>query len=95
MGTVRYASRLPRDYKREKPGPHGKRVDAELLETVSMLAKDEPCRHGLSITRLKASRSITAIAGLPSIYCRASSPTSLPRLGVPHPLARSQPGVAP
>ena len=25
-GAVRYASRLPRDYKREKPGPHGKRA---------------------------------------------------------------------
>ena len=27
-------------------------------------------------------------------YCFASSPTSLPRLGVPHPLARSHPVVA-
>jgi SAM-dependent methyltransferase len=28
--------RFRRDYKREKPGPHGKRLDAELLETVTM-----------------------------------------------------------
>jgi hypothetical protein len=29
-GAVRYASRLPRDYKREKSGRHGKRIYAEL-----------------------------------------------------------------
>jgi mRNA interferase YafQ len=39
---VRYTSRFRRDYKREQSGRHGKRLDAELLETVSMLAKDEP-----------------------------------------------------
>jgi mRNA interferase YafQ len=31
-----------RDYKREKSGRHGKRLDVELLETVTILAKDEP-----------------------------------------------------
>src|SRR5262249_53286499 len=29
-GAVRYASCLPRDYKREKSERHGKRIDAEL-----------------------------------------------------------------
>ena len=42
MRTVRYTSRFRHDYKREKSGRHGKRLDAELLETVTMLAKDEP-----------------------------------------------------
>ena len=42
MRTVKYTSRFRRDYKREKSGRHGKRLDAELLETVTMLAKDEP-----------------------------------------------------
>jgi mRNA interferase YafQ len=42
MRTVRYTSRFRRDYKREKSGRHGKRLDGELTETVTMLANDEP-----------------------------------------------------
>jgi mRNA interferase YafQ len=42
MRTVKYTSRFRRDYRREKSGRHGKRLDADLLETVTMLAKDEP-----------------------------------------------------
>ena len=42
MRTVKHTSRFRRDYKREKSGRHGKRLDAELLEAVTMLAKDEP-----------------------------------------------------
>ena len=42
MQTVRYTGRFRRDYKREKSGRHGKRLDAELLQTVTMLAKNEP-----------------------------------------------------
>jgi mRNA interferase YafQ len=42
MRSVKHTSRFRRDYKREKSGRHGKRLDAELLETVTMLAKDEP-----------------------------------------------------
>ena len=42
MRTVKHTSRFRRDYKREKSGRHGKRLDAELLETVAMLAKDKP-----------------------------------------------------
>jgi len=42
MRTVRYTSHFRRDYRREKSGRHGRRLDAELLETVTMLAKDEP-----------------------------------------------------
>ena len=42
MRTVKHTGRFRRDYKREKSGWHGKRIDAELLETVAMLAKDEP-----------------------------------------------------
>jgi hypothetical protein len=41
MRTVKHTSRFRRDYKREKSGRRGKRLDAELLETVAMLAKDE------------------------------------------------------
>ena len=42
MRNVKFTSRFRRDYKREKSGRHGKHLDAELLETVIMLAKDEP-----------------------------------------------------
>jgi len=42
MRIVRYTSRFRRDYKREKSGRRGGRLDAELMETVNMLAKDEP-----------------------------------------------------
>ncbi len=41
MRIVRYTGRFPRDYKREKSGWHGKQLDAELLETVTMLAEDK------------------------------------------------------
>ena len=42
MRIVRYTSRFRRDYKREKSRRQAKRLDADLLETVTMLAKDEP-----------------------------------------------------
>lgn len=42
MRIVKYTSRFRRIYKREQSGRHGKRLDAELLETVTMLSKDEP-----------------------------------------------------
>jgi hypothetical protein len=47
--------------KRKKSGRHGKRIDAELIETVTMLAKDEPLPRRISITRTAASVSMTAI----------------------------------
>jgi mRNA interferase YafQ len=42
MRTVRYTSRFRRDYRRERSGRHKKGLDVELLETVNMLAADEP-----------------------------------------------------
>ena len=42
MRTVRYTNHFRRDYRREQSGRRGKRLDAELLETVNMLANDEP-----------------------------------------------------
>ena len=41
MRIVKYTSRFRRDYKREKSGRYSKRLDADLLEAVTMLAKDE------------------------------------------------------
>jgi mRNA interferase YafQ len=45
MRIVKYTSRFRRDYKREKSGQHGKRLDSMLLETVNMLAGDEAMPH--------------------------------------------------
>jgi hypothetical protein len=61
MRTVKHTSRFRRDYKREKFGRHGKRLDAELLETVTMLATNR-CPGDISITHLAASGAITATA---------------------------------
>ena len=42
MRTVRYTGRFKRDYKREKAGRRNRRLDAELLEAVTVLAGDQP-----------------------------------------------------
>lgn len=42
MRTVKYASRFKRDYRREKSGHHGRRLDALLMEVVDLLASDKP-----------------------------------------------------
>jgi len=41
MREIKYTARFKRDYKREKSGQHGKKLDALLLDTVNMLAADE------------------------------------------------------
>ena len=41
MRIVKYTNRFRRDYKREKAGRYGRRLDTELLAVVTMLAKDE------------------------------------------------------
>jgi hypothetical protein len=62
MRTVKYTSRFRRDDKRQRSGQHSKRLDAMLLETVCILADDEPCRAAMSITRSAANGKITATA---------------------------------
>ena len=42
MRTVKYTSRFKRDYRREKSGVLGKKLDALLMEVVNMLAVDKP-----------------------------------------------------
>jgi len=42
MRTVKYTSRFKRDYRREKSGRHGKKMDALLMEVVNLLAADAP-----------------------------------------------------
>jgi mRNA interferase YafQ len=40
MREIRYTTRFQRDYKREKSGRHGKKLNALLMEVVSLLAAD-------------------------------------------------------
>jgi mRNA interferase YafQ len=42
MRTIRRTNQFKRDYKREKAGSHGRRLDDLLLEVVGMLAADQP-----------------------------------------------------
>ncbi len=42
MRIVSYTTRFRRDYKREKSGRHSERLDAHLLEAITMLANDQP-----------------------------------------------------
>jgi mRNA interferase YafQ len=47
MRTVKYTARFKRDYRREKSGVLGKKLDRLLLDTVNLLAADEalPARY--------------------------------------------------
>ena len=42
MRETKYTARFKRDYKREKTGRHGKKLDALLMEVVNLLAADQP-----------------------------------------------------
>jgi mRNA interferase YafQ len=40
MREIKYTTRFQRDYRREKSGPHGKKLDDLLMEVVNLLAAD-------------------------------------------------------
>jgi mRNA interferase YafQ len=42
MRIVKYTSRFKRDYRREKSGRHGRKLDNLFMEVVDMLAGDKP-----------------------------------------------------
>jgi mRNA interferase YafQ len=42
MRAIKYTSRFKRDYRREKSGVLGKKIDTLLMEAVNLLAADEP-----------------------------------------------------
>ncbi|MCA3564042.1 MAG: type II toxin-antitoxin system YafQ family toxin [Methylocystis sp.] len=42
MRTVRYTVRFKRDYRREKSGRLGKKLDTLMMEVVNLLAADQP-----------------------------------------------------
>ena len=45
MRTVKYTNRFKRDYRREKSGQLGKKLDALLMQVVDLLAADAPLPH--------------------------------------------------
>ena len=47
MRAIERTSRFKRDYRREKSGRHGKRLDGLLVEVINLLAADQllPRRH--------------------------------------------------
>jgi mRNA interferase YafQ len=45
MRIVKYSSRFKRDYRREKSGVLGKKLDALLTEVVDLLIADKPLLH--------------------------------------------------
>jgi mRNA interferase YafQ len=57
MRDVKYTARFRRDYKREKYGRHGNKLDTLLMEVVDLLAADTPLPH-----RNPANGTITVIA---------------------------------
>ena len=42
MREVKYTARFKRDYRREKSGPHGNKLDALVMGVVNLLADDTP-----------------------------------------------------
>jgi mRNA interferase YafQ len=42
MRTIKYTTRFKRDYRREKSGQHGKKLDTLPMEAANMLAADRP-----------------------------------------------------
>jgi mRNA interferase YafQ len=42
MRIVRHTNRFKRDYRREKSGPIGRKLDNLLMEVVDLLARDQP-----------------------------------------------------
>ena len=61
MREIKYTTRFQRDYRREKSGRHGKKLDTLLMEVVNLLAADTPLPPGISITHCPANGRITVI----------------------------------
>jgi mRNA interferase YafQ len=70
MREINYTARFQRDYRREKPGRHSKKLDALLMEVVNLLAADTPLpRRNFS----------GATGGLPTRRRMPSCPTQAAR----------------
>ena len=45
MRTIKRTKQFKRDYKREKSGKYGKKIDAELISILNLLMADTPLPH--------------------------------------------------
>jgi len=45
MREIKYTTRFRKDYRREKSGQHGKKIDGLLMDTVNLLAADSILPH--------------------------------------------------
>jgi mRNA interferase YafQ len=62
MRAIEHTRQFRRDYKREKKGRHGARLDAILLPVIEMLASDTPLPSRYRDQPLAASGAIIATA---------------------------------
>ena len=62
MREIKYTARFQRDYRREKSGRHGKKLDALLMEVVNLPPPTRRCLAGISITHCPANGATTATA---------------------------------
>ena len=62
MRAIKYTNRFKRDYRRERSGVLGKKLDALLKEAVDVLVEDTPLPARLWTTRWLANGKTTAIA---------------------------------
>ena len=67
MRAIKYTARFKRDYRREKSGILGKKLDKLLMDAVNMLAADQPLPERLRDHALRV--RITAIATSGPILC--------------------------
>jgi mRNA-degrading endonuclease YafQ of YafQ-DinJ toxin-antitoxin module len=74
MREIKYTNRFKRDYKREKFGQHGKKLDVVLMEAVNMLAADTllPRRY-FDYPLSGAHRLVIPLLLLSTENCRTSS----------------------
>jgi mRNA interferase YafQ len=69
MRAIKYASRFKRDYRREKSGVFGKKLDKLLTDAVNLLAADEPLPQRYFDHALTGSGRISGTATFAPIWC--------------------------
>ena len=83
MRTVKYTNRFKRDYRREKSGQHGRRLDKLLMEIVDMLAGDKPLpRRNFDHPLTRRMETIIAIATFGRTSCLSTASRTTPALSL-------------
>ena len=69
MRAIERTSRFKRDYRREKSGVLGKKLDQLLIEAIELLAADRPLPQRYSIIRCPANGAAFATVTSGRIWC--------------------------